>query len=206
MVITKRRSSGVRLQHLWIRSGTESIRGVWLCMQLGSTDSAKIECVAETIHSAIEFAAALDLDRRPRLSRTNVGVENKKQSYTWTIFCRDTDATSLENWLGTYERIITSPPPNRRSLSTNKDRTSTQSETDDCTTTTYAKSDNSSHKRIFPSQQNHIPHSNFGDNQHHSENNLYIKQPDHHKSKRQTNTQTHKYAHSLLTCLPLQPD
>ncbi|KAG7351610.1 hypothetical protein IV203_010970 [Nitzschia inconspicua] len=33
----------------------------------------QIEYMAATIHSAIEFAAALDLDRRPRLSRTNAG-------------------------------------------------------------------------------------------------------------------------------------
>ena len=33
----------------------------------------QIGYVAETIHSAIAYAAALDLDRRPRLSRTNAG-------------------------------------------------------------------------------------------------------------------------------------
>jgi hypothetical protein len=34
----------------------------------------QIEYVADTVHSAIAFAAALDLDRRPRLSRTNAGT------------------------------------------------------------------------------------------------------------------------------------
>jgi hypothetical protein len=33
----------------------------------------QIDCVAETIQSAINFAAALDLDRCPRLSRTLAG-------------------------------------------------------------------------------------------------------------------------------------
>jgi hypothetical protein len=33
----------------------------------------QIDCVAESINSAIRFAAALDLDWRPRLSRTNAG-------------------------------------------------------------------------------------------------------------------------------------
>ena len=36
-------------------------------------NEAQIDCVAETITNAINYAAALDLDRRPRLSRTNAG-------------------------------------------------------------------------------------------------------------------------------------
>ncbi len=33
----------------------------------------QIDFVAETILAAIDYATALDLDRRPRLSRTNAG-------------------------------------------------------------------------------------------------------------------------------------
>ncbi len=33
----------------------------------------QIDCVAETILAAINYAAALDLDRQPRLSRANAG-------------------------------------------------------------------------------------------------------------------------------------
>ncbi|KAG7336551.1 hypothetical protein IV203_004822 [Nitzschia inconspicua] len=68
-------------------------------------------------------------------------------------------------------------------ISSHKDRTSTQPNTDDGITTTHANTDNSSHQHIFPPPQNHIPQSNFGDNQHHSDNNLHIKQPDHRSNQ-----------------------
>jgi len=37
----------------------------------------QIDVVANTIMNAINYAAALDLDRRPRLSRTNAGKSNR---------------------------------------------------------------------------------------------------------------------------------
>ena len=36
-------------------------------------NDVQINCVAQTTASLIDYAAALDLDRRPRLSRTNAG-------------------------------------------------------------------------------------------------------------------------------------
>ncbi|KAG7346994.1 hypothetical protein IV203_006063 [Nitzschia inconspicua] len=94
-------------------------------------------------------------------------------------------------------------PPNRRSLSSHKDHTSTQPDTNDSITTTYANTDYSSHQHIFPSPQNHIPHINFGDNNHHSENNLHM-QPDHHSnwttinSDKQRNKQRLKRINMLI--------
>ena len=36
-------------------------------------DDDQIECIANTVLNHIDYALALDLDRRPRLSRTNAG-------------------------------------------------------------------------------------------------------------------------------------
>ncbi|KAG7367931.1 hypothetical protein IV203_030674 [Nitzschia inconspicua] len=121
---------------------------------------------------------------------SNISSHALTQNVATSIRCRNT-AGPLQ---------IAASAQLTKSLSSHKDRTSMQPDTDDGITTTYANTDNSPHQYMFPSPQNHIPHYNVGDNNHNSESSLDVKQPDNHSNPTtiKTDKQTHRHIKMLI--------